>query len=83
MRQIAVEAPTVSTVLRHPIAFRSSNGATKTVRGLACLSRTRMFHDRSLAGPPAPQAAHQATRSEVPAARQPLLVAPPRNSWHE
>ena len=85
MRQIAVEAPTVCTVLRHPTAVRSSVGASKTVRGRLCLSRTRpqMLHDRSLAGPQAQQAAHQATRSEVPAARPPTLAALPRHSWHE
>ena len=85
MRQIAVEAPTVSTVLGLTIAVRSSIGARKTVRGQACLSRasTQMFHSRSLAGPQAQQAAHQATRSEVPTARPPHLVALPRYSWHE
>jgi hypothetical protein len=85
VRQIAVEAPTVCTVLRHPTAVRSTTGARKTVRRSACLSRTRtqMLHDRALAGPQAQQAAHQAARSEVPAARQPMLVALPRYSWHE
>ena len=85
MRQIAVEAPTVSAVLGHTTAVRSSIGARKTVRGQACLSRTstQMLHDRSLAGPQAQQAAHQATRSEVPTARLLHLVALPRYSWHE
>jgi hypothetical protein len=86
VRQIAVEAPTVCTVFRHPTAVRSSIGPRETVCGRACQSRTtptQMLHDRSLAGPQPQQAAHQATRSEVPAARPPLLVALPRYSWHE
>jgi hypothetical protein len=85
VRQIAVEAPTVSAVLGHPTAVRPSTGAWKTVRGQVCLSRIRiqMLHDRSLAGPEAQQAAHQAARSEVPTARPPILVALPRCSWHK
>jgi hypothetical protein len=85
VRQIAVEAPTVCTVLGHPTAVRSSIAARKTTRGQACLPRTptQMFHERSLAGPQAQQAAHEATRSEVPTARPPLVVALPRYSWHE
>jgi hypothetical protein len=85
VRQIAVEALTVSTVLGHPTEVRSSIGARKTVRGQACLPRTptQMFHERSLAAPQAQQAAHPATRSEVPTARPPILVALPRYSWHE
>jgi hypothetical protein len=79
VRQIAVEAPTVSTVLGRPTAVRSSTGARKTVRRQARLPRTptQMFHERSLAGPQAQQAAHEATRSEVPTARPPLVVACP------
>ncbi len=85
MRQIAVEAPTVCTLLRYPTATRSSIGAIKTVPGRVCLLRTRtqMFPDRSLAGPQPQHAAHRATRSKVPAARPPILVALHRYSWHE
>jgi hypothetical protein len=83
--QIAVEASTVSTVLRHTTSVRSSIGARKTVHGQACLSRTstQMFYGRSLVGQLTQQAAFQATRSEVPTARPPLMVALPRYSWHE
>jgi hypothetical protein len=85
VRQIALEAPTVCTVLRHPTEVLSTNGASKTVRrhGGPSRTRTQMFRDRALAGAQARQAAHQATRSEVPAAWLPILVALPRYSWHE
>jgi len=85
VRQIAVEAPAVSTVLGHSPAICSSIGARKIVRRQVCLSRTRiqLFHDQSFAGSQAQQAVHQVTRAEVSTARPPLVVALPRYSWHE
>jgi hypothetical protein len=85
VRQIAVEAPTVCTVLLHPT--RSAPPLARGKLSLGALAHRApalscSMTERSPTRKPN-RAAHQATRSEVPAARLPILVALPRYSWHE
>jgi hypothetical protein len=85
VRQIAVEAPTVSAVLGHPTAVRPSTGAWKTVRGQVCLPRTRSrcsMINRSLGHKPIRRFIKQHAPKSRPFGRR-SLVAPPRYSWHE